>query len=135
MCGISGIWRNNNSAFDLQSIERMKLTMSHRGPDGNGTWCSKGQKVILGHNRLSILDYSGAALPILATRYGVSPHLRDDENVLFCDTKSDWLNNLEQCNKSKELREKLGKNSRKMVEEFHTINSSYIEFKSLFKSL
>ena len=85
-----------------------------------------------GKMAMKILDYSGAALPILATRYGVSPHLSDHENVLFCDTKSDWLNNLEKCNTSKELREKLGRNSRKMVEEFHTINSSYIEFKSLF---
>lgn len=88
-----------------------------------------------GKMAMKVLDYSATALPILATRYGVSPHLIDNENVLFCDTKSDWLNNLELCNSSKELREKLGKNSRKMVEEFHTINSSYIEFKSLFKSL
>ena len=85
-----------------------------------------------GKMAMKILDYSASALPILATRYGVSPHLNDHENVLFCDTKSDWLNNLDQCSRSKELREKLGKNSRKMVEEFHTINSSYIEFKSLF---
>ena len=88
-----------------------------------------------GKMAMKILDYSGTALPILATRYGVSPHLINNENVLYCDTKNDWLNNLEQCNRSKELREKLGKNSRKMVEKFHTINSSYIEFKSLFKSL
>ncbi len=88
-----------------------------------------------GKMAMKILDYSGTALPILATRYGVSPHLSHNENVLFCDTESDWLNNLEQCYSSKELREKLGGNSRKMVEEFHTINSSYIEFKSLFKSL
>ena len=44
MCGISGIWRNSDSSFDLQSIERMKLKMSHRGPDGNGTWYSKEAK-------------------------------------------------------------------------------------------
>ena len=73
MCGISGIWRNNNSSFDLQSIERMKVKMSHRGPDGNGTWYSKGQKVILGHNRLSIIDLSkNAAQPMTRSVYTTS---------------------------------------------------------------
>jgi asparagine synthase (glutamine-hydrolysing) len=73
MCGISGIWRNNNSAFDLQSIERMKLKMSHRGPDGNGTWCSKEKKVILGHNRLSIIDLSeNGAQPMTRGVYTIS---------------------------------------------------------------
>ena len=73
MCGISGIWRNSDSSFDLQSIERMKLKMSHRGPDGNGTWYSKRQKVILGHNRLSIIDLSeNAAQPMTRGDYTTS---------------------------------------------------------------
>ena len=73
MCGISGIWRNSNSSFDLQSIERMKLKMSHRGPDGNSTWRSKGQKVILGHNRLSIIDLSeNGTQPMTRGMYTIS---------------------------------------------------------------
>lgn len=73
MCGISGIWRNSNSPFDFQSIERMKLKMSHRGPDGNGTWCSKEKKVILGHNRLSIIDLSeNGAQPMTRGVYTIS---------------------------------------------------------------
>ena len=73
MCGISGIWRNSNSFFDLQSIERMKLKMSHRGPDGSGTWSSSDQKVILGHNRLSIIDLSeNGAQPMNRGVYTIS---------------------------------------------------------------
>ena len=74
MCGISGIWRNSNSSFDFKSIERMKLKISHRGPDGNGTWRSKGQKVILGHNRLSIIDLS---------ENGAQPMTRGDYTISF----------------------------------------------------
>ena len=73
MCGISGIWRNSDSSFDLQSIERMKLKMIHRGPDGNGTWYSNRHKVILGHNRLSIIDLSqNAAQPMTRGVYTIS---------------------------------------------------------------
>ena len=73
MCGISGIWRNSDSSFDLDLIEKMKLKMSHRGPDGSGTWCSSEKKVILGHNRLSIIDLSdNGAQPMSREVYTIS---------------------------------------------------------------
>jgi glycosyltransferase involved in cell wall biosynthesis len=40
-----------------------------------------------GKMAMKVLDYAGTGLPILATRYGLSPHLIDENNVLFCDTK------------------------------------------------
>ncbi len=36
-------------------------TLSHRGPDGEGIWISKNQKVGFGHRRLSILDLTVSA--------------------------------------------------------------------------
>ena len=85
-----------------------------------------------GKMAMKILDYSGAALPILATRYGVSPHLDDKKNVLFCSSKDEWIINLRKLNNDVILRKKLGLNARKMVETFHSVNSSYQEFTSLF---
>jgi len=53
MCGIAGIVSQSS---DLELISSMTQAMSHRGPDGSGTWadglCS------LGHRRLAIIDLS-----------------------------------------------------------------------------
>jgi len=88
-----------------------------------------------GKMAMKILDYAGTGLPILATKYGVSPHLIDNENVFFCHSREDWINNLSCYNENRELREKIGRNARLMVENFHSLKSSYLEFKSLFKAL
>jgi asparagine synthase (glutamine-hydrolysing) len=51
MCGICGFnWA------DAQLIERMKDTIVHRGPDGEGSYVAPG--ISLGHRRLSIVDLS-----------------------------------------------------------------------------
>jgi asparagine synthase (glutamine-hydrolysing) len=39
----------------------MRDTLTHRGPDGAGTWVSADRRVGLGHRRLSIIDLSEAA--------------------------------------------------------------------------
>ena len=85
-----------------------------------------------GKMAMKILDYAGTGLPILATKYGVSPHLDDKKNVLFCSSKDEWIINLRKLNNDVILRKKLGLNARKMVETFHSVNSSYQEFTSLF---
>jgi asparagine synthase (glutamine-hydrolysing) len=63
MCGIAGIigrLEEKNRA----ALERMNGAMTHRGPDGSGTWVSapdsRGWGVALAHRRLSILDLSPA---------------------------------------------------------------------------
>ncbi len=59
MCGISGLigWPG---AFNdgLKTIKKMSNSLHHRGPDDNGIWKDKTNKIYLGHNRLSILDLS-----------------------------------------------------------------------------
>jgi asparagine synthase (glutamine-hydrolysing) len=53
MCGIAGIVSRSS---DIELIASMTEALSHRGPDGSGTWtdglCS------LGHRRLAIIDLS-----------------------------------------------------------------------------
>ena len=38
----------------------MHSAISHRGPDSNGTWTDKNSGIVLGHQRLSIIDLSEA---------------------------------------------------------------------------
>lgn len=60
MCGIAGFIDPNLSADQqVQGIEAMLQSILHRGPDYSGHW--KEKEVVLGHNRLSIIDLSEAA--------------------------------------------------------------------------
>jgi asparagine synthase (glutamine-hydrolysing) len=59
MCGIAVMLGLNGAPADGAVVERMTASMSHRGPDGEGTYI-KGS-VGLGFRRLSILDLSHAA--------------------------------------------------------------------------
>lgn len=59
MCGIAGVYSINSAltpSADL--VSKMTQAISHRGPDGEGIWKGKGDKIILGHRRLSIIDLS-----------------------------------------------------------------------------
>jgi asparagine synthase (glutamine-hydrolysing) len=53
MCGIAGAW---GVGFD--HAERMARTLTHRGPDGVGSWSDASAGLALAHARLSIVDLS-----------------------------------------------------------------------------
>jgi len=58
VCGISGIV---GSGVDKSSIiQKMIAIQNHRGPDSSGDYHSPDDLVVLGHNRLSIIDLSAA---------------------------------------------------------------------------
>ncbi len=63
MCGIAGAlaFKGSNFLITEPYLNRMRETMSHRGPDGAGTWISADRRVGLGHRRLSIIDLSTQA--------------------------------------------------------------------------
>ncbi len=63
MCGISGIIETNKVVqIDKKySIEQVNKTLHHRGPDSNGCWVDKSNRVGFGHCRLSIIDLSDSA--------------------------------------------------------------------------
>tara|TARA_B100000282_G_scaffold200084_1_gene146419 strand:+ start:5980 stop:7944 length:1965 start_codon:yes stop_codon:yes gene_type:complete len=58
MCGIAGFVAKLD---DMQStIDSMRATLSHRGPDSSGSWIDKSNGIALGHQRLAIQDLSSA---------------------------------------------------------------------------
>jgi asparagine synthase (glutamine-hydrolysing) len=63
MCGIAGAFSYNNPDFLITEdyIKSMRDTMIPRGPDGEGVWISKDNKVGLGFRRLAIIDLSTTA--------------------------------------------------------------------------
>src|SRR2546425_2041901 len=62
MCGIAGILNLSGQQVDEARLARMRDTLRHRGPDGEGAvalGCAS-----LGHRRLAIVDVAGGAQPI-----------------------------------------------------------------------
>lgn len=57
MCGIVGLIGPGASVADL---ERLSVTVAHRGPDDDGDWVDQAAGVALGHRRLSIVDLTPA---------------------------------------------------------------------------
>jgi asparagine synthase (glutamine-hydrolysing) len=58
MCGIAGYISLDNHTISEDLMLRMISLMTHRGPDGQGTWLNNEGTVGLGHLRLAILDLS-----------------------------------------------------------------------------
>ena len=58
MCGIAGIYNKDTSLLNhsVKHVDNMLNKMEKRGPDNRGKFLSKSNKVVLGHNRLSIQD-------------------------------------------------------------------------------
>ena len=59
MCGINGIYGLEKLQDPLKIIHRMNEAIAHRGPDASGVFHSK--NVVLGHQRLKIIDLSESA--------------------------------------------------------------------------
>ena len=63
MCGIAGIFHRSRPASpSLDSLRRMVMVLSHRGPDEAGIYID--DRVGLGHARLSIIDLSTGTQPL-----------------------------------------------------------------------
>lgn len=58
ICGIVGIDGASGPRVNPVVLDAMTDQMSHRGPDGRGTWLSPDHTVGLGHRRLAIIDLS-----------------------------------------------------------------------------
>ena len=68
MCGIAGFC--NFAGDKVENLEKMKMRMSHRGPDGEGSYFSEDGLVGFGHRRLSILDLSEKGSQPMVSRSG-----------------------------------------------------------------
>lgn len=74
MCGIAGV-ASREQEINPSKLDDMRDTLSHRGPDGAGSWISSDGHIGLSHRRLSILDLSPAgAQPMHSAsgRYSIS---------------------------------------------------------------
>ena len=95
MCGIIGI-ASSNAKISLEWVEHCNNLQRHRGPDNLGYWKSKDSTIILGHQRLSIIDLSNSGNQpmsdtgesIIVTFNGEIYNYRELKNTL---TKSGYI--------------------------------------------
>ena len=66
MCGIGG----QSGSVDETMLQRLRVCLEHRGPDGSGTWVAADARSALVHTRLAILDLSEAAAQPMVSRSG-----------------------------------------------------------------
>lgn len=72
MCGITGVLSLDPDRMHVDEalLVRMRDTMRHRGPDGEGVWVANDRSVGLAHRRLSIIELSDTAAQPMLTRDG-----------------------------------------------------------------
>jgi len=59
MCGVTGIFSAGSDITNqIEDLERMSDSLSHRGPDDQGSWIDAKNGIALSHRRLSIIDLS-----------------------------------------------------------------------------
>ncbi len=73
MCGINGIL-SRTAAIDTNRFDTMRDTLTHRGPDGAGTWLHENQQIAFGHRRLAFMDLS---------EQGAQPMKSVDEQIII----------------------------------------------------
>mgnify|MGYP006081506669 CR=1 FL=1 len=57
MCGVSGIINFSKNNLDLKfEASNLKKSLFHRGPDSSGHWIDDKNKILICHNRLSIIE-------------------------------------------------------------------------------
>ena len=69
MCGIVG-YLSARRPIDASLLCRMRDTIAHRGPDGDGIWISDDGRVGLAHRRLAIVDLSEGGHQPMASQDG-----------------------------------------------------------------
>ncbi len=60
MCGIAGCYQSGPSAVTKDLLHSMIRTLTHRGPDDEGSWTDTEAGIGLAHRRLSILDLTAS---------------------------------------------------------------------------
>ena len=66
MCGFAGVYEyaRQEGTVSAELVRRMRDTLRHRGPDGEGLYVTEDRRVGLGHRRLAIVDPSGGSQPM-----------------------------------------------------------------------
>ena len=96
MCGIAGIIYKNLSEQDIKlNISKMISRIIHRGPDSNGHWIDKNNRIILCSTRLAIQDLSKNGEQPMSSKSERYKIVFNGEIYNFKDLKNEYLQNID----------------------------------------
>jgi glycosyltransferase involved in cell wall biosynthesis len=114
-------WNKSNEVRDLIGIDIGIMPL----PDTD--WA-------MGKCGFKILQYLALEIPAIATPVGVNKEIIvHGKNGFLCTSEKEWLDHLKLLIESKELRQELGKNGRKTVEEYYSLEVNNKSFLDLFE--
>jgi hypothetical protein len=99
-----------------------------------GIYAMDNSDISRGKMAMKVLDYFAAALPCIASPYGITPYANNRENCLLAKTKDEWIEYMLLLYNDKNYREFLGKAGRKTIQDKHNLADSYSLFKSIINS-
>jgi glycosyltransferase involved in cell wall biosynthesis len=85
-----------------------------------------------GKSAMKVMDYLSAGLPMIGVPYGLAEGAIDGEHLLIAERDEDWQNAFARLVADQNLREKLGKNGRKLILDNYSIDENYKQFLALF---
>ena len=85
-----------------------------------------------GKMAMKVLDYLSTGLPVICSKDGISPFIKNNHDAIIVSDEHDWNSKLELLLSDIQLRKKLGFNSIQMVRKNHNLDDS---FKNLLKIL
>lgn len=128
-----------------EKVDHPNITVEHHKFDENtffelltkadiGIYATDNSDISRGKMAMKVLDYFAAALPCIASPYGITPYANHKENCLLAKTTKEWVDYMLQLYNDKNYRGFLGKAGRKTVEEKHNMSDSYSLFKNIINS-
>ncbi|MDD3859934.1 MAG: glycosyltransferase family 4 protein, partial [Bacteroidales bacterium] len=118
-----------------ETVEHHDITVEHHVFDEStffelltkadiGIYAMDNSDISRGKMAMKVLDYFAAALPCIASPYGVTPYANHNENCLLAKTKDEWIEYMLLFYNDKNYKEFLGKPGNKTIKEKQNLADS-----------
>lgn len=84
-----------------------------------------------GKSAMKVMDFMSSALPVVGVPYGLPAEAKNRENMIIAVSDAEWEQGLLDLIKDAELRTKLGRNGRQMIEAHYSSEENYRQLKEI----
>ena len=91
---------------------------------------------VWGKSGLKALQYMALGIPTIATNYGTNPRIIEDGvSGFLAGTDDEWIEKIVRLIEDPSLRQQLGMQGRKRVEELYSVKANYSKYLGVFKNV
>jgi L-malate glycosyltransferase len=118
---------NWSEEIEIPTLQRMDIGLYPLPFDEDWVW---------GKSGLKALQYMALGIPTIATNYGTNPRIIEDGVSGFLAGNDDeWIEKIVMLIKDTRLRQQLGMQGRKRVEDLYSVKTNYSRYLEVFKSV